>query len=89
VLRSCAEAGLFTVMASLLLLTSALAGDQISAKSELDWVGYAVEGPESSHGKNPAMWRPRPAGPQGPMQVSEAAAMDVGGGNRFDIDQTG
>ena len=30
------------------------------------------------------MWRPDPSGPQGPMQVSEAAATDVGGGDRFD-----
>ena len=33
------------------------------------------------------MWRSDPAGPQGPMQVSEKAAVDVGGGNRFDIAQ--
>src|SRR5437764_14972292 len=42
---------------------------------------------ESSHGTNPAMWRPNPAGPQGPMQVSEKAARDVGGGDRFDVTQ--
>ena len=30
------------------------------------------------------MWRSDPSGPQGPMQVSEAAAADVGGGDRFD-----
>jgi membrane-bound lytic murein transglycosylase MltF len=33
------------------------------------------------------MWRPNLAGPQGPMQVSEKAARDVGGGDRFDIAQ--
>jgi hypothetical protein len=55
--------------------------------TELDRVASAVEGAESSHGNNPAMWRPGPAGPQGPMQVSEKAAIDVGGGNRFDIEQ--
>ena len=33
------------------------------------------------------MWRPNPSGPQGPMQVSEAAAMDVGGGDRFELTQ--
>jgi len=33
------------------------------------------------------MWRPDPAGPQGPMQVSEKAAIDVAGGNRFDVAQ--
>ncbi len=31
------------------------------------------------------MWRPEPAGPQGPMQVSLKAALDVGGGDRFDV----
>src|SRR5256714_15270037 len=30
------------------------------------------------------MWRPEPTGPQGPMQVSAAAAVDVGDGDRFD-----
>jgi hypothetical protein len=50
----------------------------------LDWVASAVDGAESSHGSDMAMWRPDPSGPQGPMQVSEAAATDVGGGDRFD-----
>ncbi len=30
------------------------------------------------------MWRPEREGPQGPMQVSSAAAADLGGGDRFD-----
>ena len=50
----------------------------------LDRVAYAVDGAESSHGANPRMWRSQPDGPQGPMQVSAAAATDAGGGNRFD-----
>ncbi len=50
----------------------------------LDRVVSAVDGAESSHGNDMAMWRPDPSGPQGPMQVSEAAATDVGGGDRFD-----
>jgi hypothetical protein len=50
----------------------------------LDRVASAVDGAESSHGSDIAMWRPDPSGPQGPMQVSEAAATDVGGGDRFD-----
>ena len=50
----------------------------------LDWVAYAVEGAESNHGADPQMWGPDPRGPQGPMQVSAAAAEDVGGGDRFD-----
>jgi len=53
----------------------------------LDRVASAVDGAESSHGSDMAMWRPDPSGPQGPMQVSEAAATDVGGGGRFDFSQ--
>jgi len=51
---------------------------------ELDRVAFAVDGAESGHGSNLAMWRPELDGPQGPMQVSAAAALDVGGGDRFD-----
>jgi Transglycosylase SLT domain len=51
----------------------------------LDRVAFAVDGAESSHGADPRMWRPDPAGPQGPMQVSAAAAFDLGGGDRFDF----
>jgi hypothetical protein len=86
-LRSCAKAGLFAVITWLWLPAPAVARDQVNATSELDRVAYSVEGAESSHGKNGLMWRPDPAGPQGPMQVSEKAAMDVGGGNRFDINE--
>ena len=50
----------------------------------LNRVAYAVEGAESDHGADPHMWGPDPGGPQGPMQVSAAAAEDVGGGDRFD-----
>jgi Transglycosylase SLT domain len=54
--------------------------------SVLDRVASAVDGAESSHGEDPAMWRPDPSGPQGPMQVGAAAATDVGGdGDRFDL----
>jgi len=49
----------------------------------LDWVAYAVERAESNHGADPQMWGADLNGPQGPMQVSAAAAADVGGGNRF------
>jgi hypothetical protein len=55
--------------------------------SPLDRVAHAVDGAESSFGADLAMWRPDPAGPQGPMQVTEAAATDVGGGDRFDTVQ--
>jgi hypothetical protein len=51
----------------------------------LDRVVAAVDGAESSHGQDLAMWRPDPSGPQGPMQVTAAAATDVGGGDRFDL----
>jgi Transglycosylase SLT domain len=53
----------------------------------LDRIAYAVDGAESTHGADPKMWRPDPDGPQGPMQVSAAAAADVGGGDRFDEQQ--
>ncbi|MBV8736636.1 MAG: lytic transglycosylase domain-containing protein [Alphaproteobacteria bacterium] len=52
--------------------------------AELDRVAFAVDGAESSHGTDPGMWRADLGGPQGPMQVSDAAAIDSGGGNRFD-----
>ena len=80
------------VLYPVLLITSLIFSDPASAgkareTTELDRVVYAVEGAESSHGTNPSMWRAEPAGPQGPMQVSEKAAIDVGGGNRFDFEQ--
>jgi hypothetical protein len=50
----------------------------------LDRMAVAVDGVESSYGTDPLMWRVDPDGPQGPMQVSAAAASDAGGGNRFD-----
>ena len=54
---------------------------------DLDRVAFAVDGAESSHGLDPGMWRPDFTAPQGPMQVSAAAASDVGGGDRFDLTQ--
>jgi Transglycosylase SLT domain len=53
----------------------------------LDRVAFAVDGAESSHGADARMWRSEPDGPQGPMQVSAAAAADAGGGDRFDEKQ--
>src|ERR1700730_2976964 len=50
----------------------------------LDHVAFVVDGAGSSHGADPRMWRSEPNGPQGPMQVSAAAAVDAGGGDRFD-----
>jgi hypothetical protein len=52
--------------------------------ADLDRVAYAVDGVESSHGADAAMWRPDFDGPQGPMQVSLLAAADSGSGDRFD-----
>src|SRR6516164_9517408 len=60
---------------------------RMTAATPLERVATAVDGAESSHGKDIGMWRPDPSGPQGPMQVSEAAATDVGGGDRFDLTQ--
>lgn len=56
-----------------------------ASESDLDRVAFAVDGAESSHGTDLRMWRPELNGPQGPMQVSAAAATDLGGGNRFDM----
>jgi Transglycosylase SLT domain len=61
--------------------------DGSKAATPLDRVAIAVDGAESSHGEDRRMWRRDPSGPQGPMQVSEAAAADVGGGDRFDLTQ--
>jgi hypothetical protein len=60
---------------------------RVKAATPLDRVTIAVDGAESSHGKDIGMWRPDPSGPQGPMQVSEDAAADVGGGDRLDLTQ--
>ena len=50
----------------------------------LDRMALAVDGAELSFGADAKMWRQDRDGPQGPMQVSAAAAADVGGGDRFD-----
>lgn len=55
--------------------------------ADLDRVAFAVDGAELTHGADPAMWRAELGGPQGPMQVSAAAAVDLGGGDRFDLTQ--
>ena len=57
----------------------------LAGHRDLDRIAAAVDGAESSYGTNLAMWRADPLGPQGPMQVSAAAAADVGGGDRFDL----
>jgi hypothetical protein len=69
---------------AVLLAHSVCAAAAQGQRSVLDRVASAVDGAESSNGENLAMWRPDPSGPQGPMQVSAAAATDVGGGDRFD-----
>ncbi len=58
-----------------------------AAGGDLDRVAFAVDGAELSHGLDPGMWRLDFTAPQGPMQVSAAAASDVGGGDRFDLTQ--
>ncbi len=64
---------------------AASAGSLIAGNAAaVDRVAFAVDGVESSHGADVKMWRPNLDGPQGPMQVSAAAAMDVGNGDRFD-----
>jgi hypothetical protein len=54
-------------------------------RAALDYIAFAVDLAESSHGADPRMWRSTPEGPQGPMQISAAAAADVGGGDRFNV----
>jgi len=63
------------------------ANPDLQATMPLDRVATAVDGAESSHGTDLNMWRQDASGPQGPMQVSKAAALDVGGGDRFDLAQ--
>lgn len=58
-----------------------------ASTADLGRVAFAVDGAESSHGADPGMWRPEWSAPQGPMQVSAAAAADLGGGDRFDLAQ--
>ena len=60
--------------------------DKLDADAH-EFIAFAVDGVESRHGADPRMWRPEFHGPQGPMQVSAAAALDVGGGDRFDLRQ--
>lgn len=69
---------------ALLVILAITGAAQFASAGVLDRIAYGVDGAESSHGGDPGMWRPEPNGPQGPMQVSAAAAADVGGGDRFD-----
>jgi transglycosylase-like protein with SLT domain len=62
-------------------------GRRLTTATPLDRIATAIDGAESSHGEDAGMWRPDPSGPQGPMQIGEAAATDVGGGDRFDMTQ--
>ena len=76
---------LFHRLIPLLVILAIVGAAQFaSAGGVLDRIAYGVDGAESSHGGDPRMWRSEPNGPQGPMQVSAAAASDVGGGDRFD-----
>jgi Transglycosylase SLT domain len=77
--------GLLPLLASALIGNGAGAGSPVAGGNALDRMALAVDGIESSYGTDPLMWRANPQGPQGPMQVSAAAAADVGGGDRFDI----
>jgi hypothetical protein len=84
--RGCCRLGL-TVVFGLAAIggAAASAGSLVAGNAAaLDRVALAIDGVESSHGADVKMWRPNLDGPQGPMQVSAAAAMDVGNGDRFD-----
>ena len=69
---------------ALLVILAITGAAQFASAGVLDRIAYGVDGAESSHGVDPGMWRSEPNGPQGPMQVSAAAAADIGGGDRFD-----
>src|SRR5215472_15617363 len=45
-----------------------------ASAADLDRVAFAVDGAESSHGLDVRMWRLELSGPQGPMQITRAAA---------------
>jgi hypothetical protein len=86
----CGAGGGVVLLASVLIGAGnrADAGSPIAGGAvALDRIALAVDRIESSYGTDPLMWRADPDGPQGPMQVSAAAAADIGGGNRFDIVQ--
>jgi hypothetical protein len=90
----CSRAAAILLLLSQFIAASTFAGERRpphAAKpapgNPLDRVAFAVDGAESSHGADEGMWRADPIGPQGPMQVSLAAAIDVGGGDRFDAEQ--
>jgi transglycosylase-like protein with SLT domain len=65
-------------------LAEATIGLDRGGAAALDRIAFAIDGVESGHGTDPKMWGLNPDGPQGPMQVSAAAAEDAGGGDRFD-----
>ena len=78
--------GLTTVLGLAIAGSAATSAGTLVAgnAAALDRVAFAVDGVELSHGADVKMWRSNLDGPQGPMQVSAAAAMDVGDGDRFD-----
>lgn len=51
----------------------------------LDRIAAAIDAAESNYGTNPRMMRAALEGPQGPMQLTAAAAADIGGGDRFNM----
>jgi hypothetical protein len=83
---SCLIGALIAAVLTAADAAGASAGSLIAGTAAaLDHVAFGVYGAESNYGADPRMWRAEPDGPQGPMQVSAAAAADVGGGNRFDL----
>src|ERR1051326_8927339 len=58
-------------LARLNVAGNALAREKAITSTELERVADAVDGVESSHGMDTSMWRAKPEGPQGPVQVSQ------------------
>src|SRR5438105_3652552 len=75
-------------LAMLNVAGNALAREKAITNTELERVADAVDGVESSHGMDASMWRAKPEGPQGPIQVSQKAATDVGGGTASTLART-
>src|SRR5207244_12280272 len=62
----------------------AVKDERSSARTALDRVAYAVDGAESSHGEDRGRWGRDLSGPQGLMQVTDAASGVGRGCDRFD-----
>jgi Transglycosylase SLT domain len=82
-----AAASLPAAQASIHPVTGGAARFFPGSTPSLDRIAAAVDAAESDYGTNPRMRRADPNGPQGPMQLTAAAAAEIGGGDRFDLNE--